>query len=549
MSELVRGGAQRSASVVLDTSLANQIPLGICLLDSDLRIQFWNKTLEVWTHRSSADMLGENLVDFYPHLEKPTYLRRLQEAVETGCPASLSARFHKHFIPAQTTFGDGRLKMIQQTTLRPFGPGSDRRVWVIIEDVSGRFYQVEQLREEKARLKRATNELQLAHDRAEAANTAKSEFLANMSHEIRTPLTAILGFTDLADELVDDSKCRDLLATVKRNGVHLLEVINDILDISKIEASKLELERVTCQITPLFGEIEDLMQVRANAKSIEITTSFAPNMPSAIETDPTRLRQVLINLLGNAIKFTSVGRVDLRVEFDDREHEGGVLRIAVSDTGIGMTPEQIDKLFQPFVQADTSTTRQFGGTGLGLSISRRLVELMRGSISVTSQPGQGSEFRVELALQPGEFEFGTVVQREPASAAAADQLDGRILLAEDGPDNQRLLATLLRRAGAEVEIVENGQEALDSALAAVERGRPFDLILMDMHMPIMDGYMATKRLRDANYSGPIIALTAAAMSGDRQKCIHAGCDDYATKPIQRQQLMKVCAQHLASAVC
>jgi len=404
------------------------------------------------------------------------------------------------------------------------------------------------------RLKRALDAAMSARNAAEAATRSKSEFLANMSHEIRTPMTAILGFTEnMLDPDLSDSEKLNAVHTIRRNGEHLLQIINDILDISKIEAGKLEVERIRCSPTQTVFDVQSLMQARASENKLELNTEYLGAIPETIQSDPTRLKQILVNLIGNAIKFTEAGTVRLVIRFLSNNPTGAsrpdepLLQFDVIDTGVGLTPEQIAKLFRSFTQADASTSRKYGGTGLGLMISKRLAEMLGGDITVKSKPGEGSLFRVTVATGPldgvkmlDDPATTTIAQPETAAATKSDDLtlDCRILLAEDGPDNQRLIAHVLKKAGAEVAIKENGKLTADAALAARDKGHPFDVILMDMQMPIMDGYEATGLLRQKGYTGPIIALTAHAMASDRQKCIDAGCDDYATKPIDRKKLIE-----------
>ncbi len=417
---------------------------------------------------------------------------------------------------------------------------------------------LEALRREKKvqiELEAAMEQLEAAKLAAEAATRAKSEFLANMSHEIRTPMTAILGFAEnLLDPDLPEEERLAAVHTIQRNGQHLLQLINDILDISKIEAGKLEVEHIICSPIQILADVRSLMQVRADQKGIKLDVDFDGPMPKHIHSDPTRLRQILVNLVGNAIKFTERGGVRIVARF--LEHADGVngqptVQFDVIDTGIGMTPEQKAHLFQPFTQADTSTTRRFGGTGLGLMISRRLARMLGGDITVESQPGRGSTFTVTIAT--GDID-GVEMINDPAAelaraASSTDpgvpvkpnrRLNCRVLLAEDGPDNQRLIVHVLKKAGADVTVVENGQQAIEAAMAAQE-DQPFDVILMDMQMPVMDGYQATAELRRRGYDRPVIALTAHAMATDRQKCLEAGCDDYATKPIDRRKLIDLVA--------
>ncbi|MDX1965597.1 MAG: ATP-binding protein [Planctomycetaceae bacterium] len=417
------------------------------------------------------------------------------------------------------------------------------------------------VKQAEAALSAKNRELSEAHRMAEAADRAKSEFLANMSHEIRTPLTAILGFADLLrdDEAFSGSPARrvDAVQTIQGNGEHLLRLINDILDLSKVEAGKLTVESLECSPAALVAEIVSLMRVRTDAKGIGLEAEYETPLPTKIHTDPTRLRQILVNLVGNAVKFTAVGSV--RIVARCVSGASPQLEFDVVDTGVGMTEEQCRNLFQPFVQADASTTRNFGGTGLGLTISKRLAERLGGDVVlVESTPGRGTRLRVTIAagsLEGAEMESppsGDASGVKPPSAAVAHAFkataDGalsgrRLLLAEDGPDNQRLISFVLKRAGAEVTVVENGQLAVEAAQSEESAGRPFDVVLMDMQMPVLDGYGAVTLLRAEGYRGVVLALTAHAMSGDREKCLQAGCDDYATKPIDRSRLIQQIAGH------
>jgi two-component system CheB/CheR fusion protein len=409
--------------------------------------------------------------------------------------------------------------------------------------------------QQAAELARRAMELTEARNAALQAARVKAEFLANMSHEIRTPMTAILGFTDLlSDAEAGEAERASYLETIRRNGEHLQRIINDILDLSKIEAGKMTLERIACSPVQLVREVSSLMRTRAVGKGLTFGVEYRGPIPARIHADPTRLRQILINLIGNAIKFTECGgvRVVLRMA-EVTEAVRPSLRFEVVDTGIGITPDVQARLFTPFSQADASTSRRFGGTGLGLTISKRLAEMLGGDVTVRSTPGDGSTFvltldtgdldGVPMLEDPGEAQVPLPAARA-AAGAAGFRLAGRILLAEDAPDTQRLLSFYLRRAGAQVETAEDGRVACEAALAAAAAGASFDVILMDMQMPRLDGYGATARLRSAGYAGPIIALTAHAMEGDREKCLRAGCDDFLTKPIDPQALLGTIGQHL-----
>ncbi len=367
------------------------------------------------------------------------------------------------------------------------------------------------LQEQAEVLSSQASELKRSNQAAEQANRAKSEFLANMSHEIRTPMTAILGFADILAESLERPEQLDAVTTIKRNGAYLLELVNDILDLSKIEAGKFQMERIRCQTLSVVADVASLMRVRAAAKGLPLDVEYVGPIPELIETDPTRLRQILINLIGNAIKFTEIGRVRLVVK-THYTRQGPRLRIEVVDTGLGMTEEQVSRLFTPFTQADASTTRRFGGTGLGLSISKRFAQMLDGDLSVESKLNVGSTFRLEVAvgnlkgvpILNGPIEASSSRVRPPAEQEV--HISGHVLLAEDGPDNQRLISFVLRHAGAEVTVADNGQMAVDLALAALRERKPFACVLMDMQMPVLDGYEATRKLRAEGYPGPIVAL-------------------------------------------
>lgn len=409
----------------------------------------------------------------------------------------------------------------------------------------------EELRHEVAERQRAEQQVQKAKHAAEAGSQAKSAFLANMSHEVRTPLTAILGFADVLLEHTRSgdapTECTEVVQIIRRNGEHLLRVLDDILDLSKIEAQQLTVELAPCQPCRVVADVLSLVRVRAEARGLSLRVEYAGPVPRTIATDATRLRQILLNLLSNAIRFTERGEVRLIVTFRPDRHRPQ-LQFDVTDTGIGMDPQRAGRLFQPFTQADASTTRRFGGTGLGLTISKRLAQMLGGDVTlVQSRPGGGARFRATIDTGPLEDVplvedplAATTVEcaDEPAPSYKDLSLQGcRVLLAEDGPDNQRLITRLLEKAGAAVTTAENGRRAVDEALAARAAGQPFDVILMDMQMPILDGYEATRLLRQRGYTGPVIALTAHAMSTDCEKCLACGCDEYVRKPFNRAALL------------
>ncbi|MFK7960829.1 MAG: PAS domain-containing protein [Phycisphaerales bacterium] len=408
-------------------------------------------------------------------------------------------------------------------------------------------------------LERMDNEagLRKARDAAQEASKSKSEFLANMSHEIRTPMTAILGYSDLlcGDFAGDPAQSAEAVASIHANARHLLTVINDILDVSKIEAGQMQVEEIAVNPSVVIEEAMALCRPRAEGKGLDFQVEYESAMPVEIRSDPTRLRQIVLNLLGNALKFTESGSITVRASCDP---ENQSLSIHVVDTGIGMTIEQLMKLqhFEAFAQADTSTTRNYGGTGLGMRISNALAEMLGGWISIDSDEGVGSTFTVAIAtgnldgvalIAPDAVAQTLIASRVSAKDPAAKKDEAkplagmRVLLAEDGPDNQRLISFHLKKAGADVIICDNGRIAAEHVEAGDPAVQP-QVVLMDMQMPELDGYSATRRLREGGCTLPIIALTAHAMEGDRERCLDAGCDEYLTKPIDKVQLVKTCLE-------
>ncbi len=400
--------------------------------------------------------------------------------------------------------------------------------------------------EANSRLEEAVEKTKLLAQQADGANKAKSQFLANMSHEIRTPMNAIVGFSDLlAEEDLTANQAQNV-KIIREAGHNLLTIINDILDFSKIEAGKMDIEVVECSLGRIIETVESLIRPQAIEKGLEFNISTAPGVPALIRTDPARLHQCLINLTSNAVKFTARGGVRLDVALrtvGDRP----CVKFTVEDTGVGIPPDKLEKVFTEFTQADPTTSRKFGGTGLGLTITRRIAEILGGSLALSSVENHGTI--VSLTLPTGYKSTVRIPLLDPHNLSENLKEDpegqncphftGHVLVAEDTVTNQLLIKSLLTRLGLNVTIVGDGRKALQS----VSRNQ-YDLILMDMQMPHMNGYDATRALRRSSVAIPVVALTAHAMKGDEEKCLQAGCDGYLTKPINRKRLISVLRRYL-----
>ncbi len=586
-------------------AIFNTVSEGVLILDENGQVQECNPAAARILGYPIEDVRGKSLCNFcYLPCSKDTDPTDCPHAVVSGGSETAEARSVCRRIRRPS--GDVRQVMFQTSVLKT---GGDKKYVVALHDVT-------ELNETHQRLEQTAKSLQAANVRLRAyseevenAARAKIAFLASMSHEIRTPLTAILGYAQLlamtkndegvassqviqhnlpesaqlsgtkpegTGELVPPEKAptaiswQQAVEGILCNGQHLQEVINNVLDFSKLESGRLELEKLPCEPVALVRDVLSMLAIRAKGKNLSLGMEIAGGIPRTIQTDPTRLRQILLNLVDNAIKFTNQGRVWVEIELDQTGPERPILEFRVCDTGMGMSPDQIGRLFEPFRQASEKISRQFGGTGLGLAISRQLARLLGGDIWVESTPGKGSVFHVRIAI--GDVSLAEMIAGQdiatpseavkshlmpslstpgpdrsatsPKRPARSIRLKGRILLAEDSPDNRRIIRYFLERAGAQVEIASDGQEALQKYNEAMRTGKPYDLLLMDVEMPVMDGPHAVRHLRANGCQTPIVALTAHTDPVCIQQFLEAGYTGFIPKPVDREGLLEAVASFL-----
>ncbi|TXH00649.1 MAG: PAS domain S-box protein [Rhodocyclaceae bacterium] len=515
---------QLSEQLHLVEELIEAIPLPVYLKDTLGRYIRLNRAFELFFHVRREDYIGRTLHDLLSPEDALIHAVKDAELFAAKGTQSYEAMVHSC---------DGEIHdAIYRKAVLTRRDGSVSGLLGVIVDITDR--------------KTAEREVVRAKEAAEAASRAKSHLLANMSHESRPPLTGVIGMTDLALDTELSAEQREYLSIAKSSAESLLTVINDILDFSKIEAGKLSIEHIAFDLHRLIADVLKPLAMRADEKGIELISAVIDNVPRFVLGDPSRIRQVLVNLVGNAIKFTDTGRITLTTDLMQQQHGRTIIHFAVSDTGIGIARDKHELIFDAFSQEDTSTTRKYGGTGLGLSICRRLVELMGGRIWLQSQLGEGSTFHFSVELQLTEQSISAagqpIIRHSPHEAGS--RLN--ILLVEDHPINQKLALGLLEKWGHLATLAQNGQEAID----ILDR-KSFDLVLMDMQMPVMGGIDATKRIRAREAAlrlprTPIIAMTAAAMQDDRDACLMAGMDDYLSKPIQVGELQEKLDAHCRS---
>ncbi len=503
----------------LNTLIENS-PLAIIVMDSTQHVTLCNPASEKLFQYTRLETIGKT-IGLLASDDSPLESGRISGKVRRGEIVNLVTRRRRK---------DGSTVDVELHTVGLFVNGEMVGSLAIYQDISIR--------------KRAEEELQRAKETAEAASLAKSEFLANMSHEIRTPLNGVIGMMDLALETDLSPEQREYLETAKMSGESLLTVINDILDFSKIEAGKIELESVDFNLRDCMDAALRTLSVRADEKGLELLCEVAAGIPEVVQGDPGRIRQVVINLVGNSIKFTNQGEVALKVLALPAGGKNLLLQFTVTDTGIGIAPEKLKLIFEPFAQADTSTTRKYGGTGLGLTISSRLVEMMGGRIWVDSKVGKGTSFHFTARLGAAEAEPIDLGEIAPAEVLR----NVRALIVDDNGTNRRILQGMLNRWEMRAISVEGGEEALNMLSAAQQAGDPFALILTDMHMPVMDGFSLVERVRDRPElsAATIMMLTSAGHRGDAERCRNLGVSAYLLKPIRQSELREAIARVLGA---
>jgi PAS domain S-box-containing protein len=542
-------GAEDELNLLYDSA-----PFGICLVDREHRFLRVNACLAKITGVPLTAHFGSLLSEILPNLCRafaPFYDR----VFESGEP------IHDAIITGHTA-----ASFSERYLLASFHPvradtGAVWAVSTIIQDVTEQKQHEREIEQANQRIDESLIRLRLSEQQAQRANQAKSNFLADISHEIRTPMTAILGYADVLLDQLEDPVDRECVLIMKRNGNHLLNLINDILDISRIEAGKLCIEKSLCDLPILMRDIESLMQVRAAEKNLTLKLEMIGQLPNLIEADEKWLKQVLINLVGNSIKFTETGTISIRVRLEEaapspsestQTEAQPVINFEVEDTGIGIPLHQVNTLFESYTQGDAARARKFGGSGLGLSICKRLVDLMNGSVSLKSQVGVGTIFnvRIPVGIVWDAAAPGTAANPRATSQLAANTSFGmkpcRVLLVDDRRDVRYVAQHFLAQAGAHVSVATNGAAALELVRHSQATGEPFQIIVMDMEMPVVDGYSATLQLRAEGFDLPIIALTASAMNSDRQRCMDAGCTEYLTKPISPPTLIDTVARLLSN---
>jgi PAS domain S-box-containing protein len=503
-------------------SRLNQIveaaPSGLLMANQDGQIVQCNAKIESLFGYQRAELLGQNIAILIPEKFRSSHLQHKIEFFTGSLNEEMGTR--RNVIGLHKNGTETPIEV----SLSPMQMDDGRFVLASVTDISEQ--------------KKFAMELLAAKDAAEAANNAKSAFLANMSHEIRTPLGAMLGFMDLViDPNIQEAEKASFVGAIKRNGELLSNIINDILDLSKIEAGKMQIIKQESALTEILSDTRTLLELQAKEKGVGLFVHVDPGVPETIMTDVLRLRQILINVVGNSIKFTSKGSIDVRIASEHLPNGHDQLAIYVKDTGCGIAENQIAKLFAPFSQGDSKSNRKYGGTGLGLILSKRFAKLLGGDVVLAeSIIDKGSTFKITIEQSPISTVHGELTNKLENTRLAGElpELKGiKVLLADDSPDNQTVISRFLTLAGASVDVADNGREAIKMIHL-----NHYNIVLMDLQMPIMDGYEAIAELRKAGYSGKVVALTAHTLSDEREKCLQSGFDDHIGKPVNRGILIE-----------
>jgi len=553
---------------ILYSSL-NQLSVGIVIIDEQQRVVFFNQWLCDYSGLIADDEKEKYLGDIFSEYPNSRLSDACEAALSLGLPTRLSHTFNPCPLPLypKNAVGDDDNRIQQQISIKSIATNTRQRLCQIVIDNVTHIVKKEKL------LKKLADENKEQQQKADLANKSKSQFLANMSHEIRTPINGVIGMLTLLTDTKLNEEQNELCHLATVSAETLLHLINDILDVSKVEAGKLDIELIEFNLLDLLADLVSSFSVKAKQKGVELLLDARDVTNPKIIGDPTRIQQIMINLLGNALKFTSQGGIKIKAGISSVAEGNVLLKISVEDTGIGISAEKCNKLFDAFTQVDASTTREYGGTGLGLTIVKQLCRLMDGDIEVSSKVGKGSVFNFYLKVQ--------LADNKPASSSVQLQENNgadnailpltnnaeldcsnvnkakvnkgatKILLVEDNRINQRVALGLLKRLGYYADVATNGIHAL-TLLSACQKDEPYQLILMDCQMPEMDGYQATQNIRDnkneTNHSNvAIIAMTANSMKGDKDKCLAAGMNDYLAKPINPQLLSEKIAHWLNRA--
>jgi PAS domain S-box-containing protein len=512
-------------------SVVEFIPNMIFVKDAEnLRFVRFNRAGEELLGSPRSALIGKSDYDFFPKEQADFFVEKDRKVLRDGVVVDIPEEpittpngvryLHTKKIPVLDADGKSRYLI---------GISEDITEKKLTEERNLALIQAQAAREEA---EKSADRLAFLKDQANEANRAKSAFLANISHELRTPLGAMLGFAELALEERDGNKIGEYVRTVLRNGRELLRIVDEVLDLSKAESDSIEVEKIRFSLPDLLREVQGLLNIRAKQKNLSLNFSTKGGVPEFAVADPFRLRQILLNMVGNAIKFTERGSVSVETSYAD-----GRLAFLISDTGIGISDAQADRLFQPFTQADDSTTRKFGGTGLGLFLSRRIAQLLGGDVELlSSEKGKGSRFRVTVQITPADSAEKTAAEEKREWHAPIAGKHSKVLIVDDSQDNQDLLAAYLTSSKIEVERASRGSQAVELA------DDSYGAILMDIQMPEMDGFEALRRIRKKGVHAPVIAVTAHAMKGDRERCLASGFDEYLSKPISKKDLEQ-CLHH------